>query len=215
MDRPTRHFVLGLTGKAALRPALKAAGIPDKIFELDDNLALGPIDPIDMEARIAFLQRVHGGGALLPLNPDWTWLSATTKTFWEAAADLSFRRVVWYAADRASQFCAMAEWIRRFGSQPYEVVDLCSLTIPHPMREGPPKMGPAGSISALAPEQIARHRLWRFARPLTPQQRAGFTRVWGRLRNENADVRLLRRGRAVSWPISVVDDVILSLAGPD
>jgi hypothetical protein len=212
MDRPTRHFVLGLTGAAPLRPALRMAGLKEKVFELDDDLSLGPIDPLDMDERIAFLQRIHGRPALGPLELNWNWLSETASRFWEAAADQSARRVVWYAADRASEFCAMAEWVRRFGSQPYEAVDLCSIIIPHPMREGPPKMGAAGSISAITAERIAEHRLWRFARPLTPQQRGGFTRVWRRLRSENADLRLVHGGRAASWPISVVDDIILSLA---
>ncbi len=217
MERPTRHFVLGLTGSAQLRPALKAAGLADKVFELDDDLALGPIDRIDMGERIAFMQRIHGRQWRGPmdLDLDWNWLHETTAKFWATAADTSVRRVVWYAADRASEFCAMAEWVRRFGGQPYEVVDLCSLTIPHPMREGPPRLGPAGSISSITSERIVEHRLWRLARPLTPQQRAGFTRVWQRLRAENDDLRLVHRGRASSWPISVVDDIILSLAGPD
>jgi Protein of unknown function len=58
------------------------------------------------------------------------------------------------------------------------------------------------SIALLAPDIIARNRLWDLAEPLQPAERLRYRELWGQLLSENAPLRVLNGDKLVSAPIS-------------
>jgi Protein of unknown function len=67
------------------------------------------------------------------------------------------------------------------------------------------------SIALLAPDTIARNRLWDLAEPLQTAERLQYRELWGQLLSENAPLRVLNGDKLVSAPISFFDKMLMSL----
>jgi hypothetical protein len=95
---------------------------------------------------------------------------------------------------------------------PCEVIELTDFVVRGKKANGepfPPKL--AGSLSLLNADQIVENDLPSSARPLSPDMRDGYRRIWRGLKADNAPLRVLDfHLELVSAPISFFDQRLLS-----
>ncbi len=126
----------------------------------------------------------------------------------------SNRRVAWLSRRSAQEYAGgFLEWLWRIGEEPIEVIDLTDVMVAG--KDGPTKPHLAISLGILPPYQILESDLLDRTEKLTSVLRAQYRELWGRLRAENAPLRVLSEGELVSAPLSFFDPLLLSCATPE
>ena len=207
-SEPLLHITFGMYSDNPLREALKLAGRPGSVVRLWDDLSLGPIDPPEPAARWNWAKEELG------LYAHHRHMFAEKNNAWNAALSIPGRRIAWVARQMAYEYCGFLEWLRRLGNAPCEIVDLHDVTFDWHMRDGTVERAEVPSLGHIHPEHIRDNAFWDLARPLSAQERQEYLALWGKLRAENAPLRVLNGGALVSAPITHYDDVILGHAGP-
>jgi Protein of unknown function/Domain of unknown function (DUF1835) len=196
VTRSTLHIVFSPSAAESLKKALHNAGRGDRVVSNFDNLALGPINPPDLQARLHWMEeelRCSG----------WEWVRAEEEAFWKEALAGDARRVVWMSQRSAPEYCAFLEWLWRLGDLPCEVIDLTNM---------PVGSHRGFSLCLLQAEEIASNRLWDRAEPLDVSARERHHGLWRRLRAENAPLRVVDADGLRSAPITFFDQQLLSFA---
>jgi hypothetical protein len=193
----TLHILFCSSAAGSLEKALHDAGRSDRVVVSDfDNLALGPINPPDLQTRLHWMQEELR-------CTSWEWAQAEEEAFWKAALAEDVRRVAWMSRRSAPEYCGFLEWLWRLGDLPCEVIDLTDM--------------PVGSrraflVSLLDAEEIASNGLWDRAEPLDVAVRERHHSLWRRLRAENAPLRVVDADGLRSAPITFFDRQLLSFA---
>jgi hypothetical protein len=200
------YIAFGMRGAGSLRAALKQAGRRDRVVRPWDDLSLGPIDPPEPKTRWAWAKRELG------LFPYSQYLFAKKNNTWDIALSWGVRRVAWVACRWSREFCGFLEWLWRLGDEPCDIVDLHDVEVDQRHRDGTVEHNSVPCLAALSSEQIFDHVLWDLARPLTSERRQSYRGIWRRLREENADFRVVRDGKFISAPITYYDSLLLSQA---
>jgi hypothetical protein len=190
------HIVFSPSAAGGLKKALHDAGRRDRVVSNFDNLALGPINPPDLQTRLYWMEeelRCTG----------WEWVYAEEKAFWNAALAEDVHRVAWMSRRSAPEYCGFLEWLWRLSDLPCEVIDLTDM--------------PVGSrraflLGLLQAEEIASNRLWDRAEPLEAAARERHHSLWRRLLAENAPLRVVDADGLRSAPITFFDQQLLSFA---
>jgi hypothetical protein len=176
---------------------LHDAGRRDRVVSNFDNLALGPINPPDLQTRLHWMEeelRCSG----------WDWVHAEEEAFWQAALAEDVRRVAWMSRRSAPEHCGFLEWLWRLGDLPCEVIDLADTPVGSRYR--------AFTLALLSSEEIAANAVWNGAQALDPITRSHCHNLWRRLRVENAPLRVVDAGGLRSAPITFFDQQLLSFA---
>ena len=197
MTTSTLHIVFSPSAAGSLKKALHDAGRRERVVSNFDNLALGPINPPDLQARLHWMEeelRCTG----------WEWVHAEEEAFWKAALSEDVRRVAWTSRRSAPEYCGFLEWLWRLGDLPCEVVDLTDMPVGSHRR--------AFLLGLLQAEEIAGNRLWDRAVPLDVAARERHQDLWRRLRAENAPLRVVDADGLRSAPITFFDQQLLSFA---
>ncbi|HXP77779.1 MAG TPA: DUF3658 domain-containing protein [Stellaceae bacterium] len=208
MPASTVHILVGESAGSSLRQALRSMKRDDCIVAMDDDLSIGPIDPAEPKARIAWMAEELG------YDVDEA-LVGRVERFWVDALAPADRRIVWTSRRSARDYAGFLEWLWRLGDQGCEIVGLTDARFPDRCAEGP-----AGYLSLvispgiLSPDQIVAMGLLDRAEPLAPAVRAGYRDLWRRLRTENAPLRVVSETGLSSAPITVYDDELMSYAVP-
>lgn len=200
-ERPTvtpsiLHIVFCPSAAGTLKKALHGAGRSDRVVSSFDNLAMGPINPPDLQTRLDWMEEELCWG--------WEGVHVEEEAFWKAALAEDVRRVAWTSRRSAPQYCGFLEWLWRLGDWPCEVIDLTDMPVGTRRR--------AFSLSLLHAEEIASNRLWDRAEPLDVAARERHHGLWRRLRAENAPLRVVDAGGLRSAPITFFDHQLLSFA---
>lgn len=225
MSSDTLHIVFSNSGARSLRGALRELGRADRIACLYDDLSYGPIDPPDPELRHRWVADQLGFTGW-PETPEgnspyvetefgdleWDDIPATSRAFWTKALAPKPRKILWISWRSAKDTAGYLEWIWRAGEASCEIVDLTDATTSHPHPYAPPGPRPAYSLGQLWSDDIVADELIERALPLLPAARARHRALWGRLRAENAALRVVADGQLVSAPITAFDDLLLSNA---
>jgi hypothetical protein len=194
---PTTHIVFGLMAAASLETAIRQAGREDRVVCHEDNLALGPIDPPEPQARAAWTAReLPPAYSSEECFPDET-------IFWREALRGDVRKVAWMSRRSAPEYCGFLEWFWRLGERPCEIVDLTD------MRVG--KRRPF-SLSQLDPGEIVDDGLLDRTTHLDAAAREQHLGTWRRLRAENAPLRVVGPNGIQSAQLSYFDAQLLSFA---
>jgi len=188
------HIVFGPMAAESLEVGIRQAGREDRVACHLDNLAVGPINPPDPQARTAWMIEE------LPLTEDCIPDDAP---FWQAALREDVRKVVWISRRSAPEFCGFLEWLWRLGDQPCEIVDLTD------MRVGERR---PFSLSHLDPEEIVDDGLLDRTSHLDAIAREQHLGTWRRLRIENAPLRVVGPNGIQSAQLSYFDAQLLSFA---
>ena len=193
----TLHIVFSPSAAGSLRQALRDAGREDRVACHFDNLALGPIDPPDLQTRLHWMEeelRCTG----------WEWVHAEEEAFWKAALVEDVRRVAWMSRRSAPEYCGFLEWLWRLGDLPCEVIDLADMPVGSRHR--------AFTLALLSPDEIAANAVWYRAEALDAIARSHCHDLWRRLRVENAPLRVVDADGLRSAPITFFDQQLLSFA---
>jgi Protein of unknown function/Domain of unknown function (DUF1835) len=202
----TLHIVFNSSGAAGLREALRQAGRDERVVGLFDSLSFGPINPPDPELRSKWVEEELG-------YTGWEEVVGEATSFWPESLSVSNRRVAWLSRRSAQEYAGFLEWLWRLGEEPIEVIDLTDVMVTTKNEPTTPCL--AISLGILPPYQILENDLFNPTEKLTPVFRARYRELWGRLRAENAPLRVLRDGELVSAPLSFFDQLLLSHATPE
>ena len=203
----TLHIVFGLSAAGSIREALKRTDRPDKVVGLVDDFSHGPTDSTDVKARQAFTEDVLG------YDFEDENIRKTRKAFWRKSLDHRQRRIVWLSRWSTLEYCNFLAWLERNGNAPFELVDLTDASLPS--RLDPSISLPVQCTSLIGADQFVRYRLWQRASPPSGQQLFDWIRLWGRLRSDDAPLRVITPEGLVSAPIEHFDVDLLAQVGDD
>ena len=192
------HILFSPTAAGCLRQALRDAGRKDRVACYVENLALGPINPPDLQMRQHWMEEELRCKDLSELE------TAEADAFWKAALAEDVRRVAWVSRRSAPEYCGFLEWLSRLGDLSCEVVDLTDMPVGSHRR--------AFTLALLSPEEIAANAVWGRAEALDATARSHYHSLWRRLRVENAPLRVVDAGGLRSAPITFFDQQLLSYA---
>jgi hypothetical protein len=196
----TLHILFSPTAAGCLRQALRDAGRKDRVACYVENLALGPINPPDLQMRQHWIEEELRCKDLSELE------TAEADAFWKAARAEDVRRVAWMSRRSAPEYCGFLEWLLRLGDLPCEVIDFTNL---------PVGLRRAFSPALLSPKDVVANAVWDRAEVLDEDARAHFHSLWRRLRDENAPLRVVDADGLRSAPITFFDQQLLSFASAD
>jgi hypothetical protein len=186
--------------------ALREVGREDSVACHLDNLALGPINPPDPQARLAWFEQELGW-----TGSEWVW--ASTEAFWNEALQKDVRKVAWISRRSAPEYTGFLEWLWRLDGSACEVVDLTDMTVVHRRKDGTPTGAMrALSLALLRPEAIIENGLLDSAEPLPQTAYEQYREIWQGLRAENAPLRVVGADGLRSAPITFFDPLLLSCA---
>jgi hypothetical protein len=200
----TLHVVFDPSAAGGLRQALTQAGRDDRVISLFDSLSFGPINPPDSKLRGRWVEEKLG-------YTGWAEAVGDTASFWREASSISDRKVAWMSRRSAQEYAGFLEWIWRLGEDQIEIVDLTEVVVAGPTGEP----YPAISLAMLSPDKILENGMLDRTETLTPGLRDQYRELWGKLRTENAPLRILDADTLVSAPLSFFDPLLLSCATPE
>jgi hypothetical protein len=198
----TLHVVFSPSAAGSLRQALCDAGREDRVACYFDNLALGPINPPELQVRQQWMEE-----ELRRKDEESAWAPAEADAFWKASLAEDVRRVAWMSRMSSSEYCGFLEWLLRLGDLPCAVIDFTDLPVGSHRR--------ALSPSLLSPKEIAANAVWDRAGALDAESRLHFHGIWRRLRDENAPLRVVDADGLRSALITFFDQQLLSFAKTD
>lgn len=207
MAASTLHIVFNSSAAAGLRDALQQAGRDERVVSLSDCLSFGPINPPDPELRRRWVEEELD-------YTGWEEVIGEATSFWSEALSISNRRVAWLSRRSAQEYAGFLEWLWRLDEEPIEVIDLTDVMVAG-NSTGLTERHFAISLGMLPPHKIFENELFDRAEALTAILRAQYRELWGRLRIENAPLRILSEGELVSAPLSFFDPLLLSSATPE
>lgn len=197
------HIVFGHSAGKDLRDGLANASRKDTVLIFPDNLSLGPIDPPDWDERAKWMR-----DELLYEIRD---LSEEIDTFWAAALARDNNPIAWFSRRSTLEYANFLEWLWRMGTSPCEIVDLTEVIFQSRGGEGgllAPRF--VVSLAMIPSKTIQARKLWDFAVPLSKREREHYRRLWGKLKEENAPLRIIREGELTSASLDVFDQTIMT-----
>lgn len=204
MSLPVLHVAFSISGAAELRKALRGLGLSDEVTASCDDLSFGPINPGEPAERAAWMHRNFG--------PEWAELPADNEAFLRSSARPDVHLVAWFSRRSAAEFAGFLEWLWRVGEQPCDVIDLTSVTL----RIGDQSQAwPVPSLGVLSATRIVEMHLLQMAKPLPSDMRQLYQQLWRRLRDENADFRLVSATGMDSAPVDIFDAALLAEIGDE
>ncbi len=183
------HVVFNPSAAVGLRDALRQAGREERVVSLFDCLSFGPINPPDSSLRLQWVEKVLG-------YRGWEDVVGKETPFWSEALSVNNRKIGWLSRRSAQEYAGFLEWLWRLGEEPIEVVDLTDVVVAE--SNGPTKPRLAISLGLLPPRTILENDLPDRPEILNPILRARYRELWGRLKVENAPLRILSEGELVS-----------------
>lgn len=203
----TLHIVFNSSAAAGLRDALRQAGRDEHVVGLSDCLSFGPINPPDPELRRKWVEQELD-------YTGWEEVIGEATSFWPEALSISNRRIAWLSRRSAQEYAGFLEWLWRLDEEPVEVVDLTNVIVAGNGTEKTERNFVIG-LGIIAPHKILESELLDRTETLSAVLRAQYRELWGRLRTENAPLRILDEGELVSAPLSFFDPLLLSCARPE
>jgi hypothetical protein len=198
MAVPTLHIVFNSSAAAGLRDALRQAGRDDRVVSLSDCLSFGPINPPDPELRGRWVEDELG-------YTGWEEVVGEALSFWPEALSTDGRRIAWLSRRSAQEYAGFLEWLWRLGHEPIEIVDLTDVVVTHGTGA---ERHLAISLAMLPSHKILENKLLDRPEALTAVLRARYRELWGRLKTENAPLRVFSKGEFVSAPLTTARDVV-------
>ncbi len=206
VSRSILHVVFNLSAAHGLREALREANRNERVVGLSDNLSFGSINPPDPRLRNRWVEEELS-------YRGWEEVDDEDTPFWAEALSTANRRVAWLSRRSANEYANFLEWLWRVGDEPIDVIDLTDVILEDEHKPGRSRL--AMSLAALPPHRILDNDLLDRAEALSPASRAHYRKLWQRLRDEDAPLRVLENGELTSVPLSFFDPLILSFAEPE
>lgn len=202
-SREILHVVFTPSGAATLRQVLKTLGRSDSVIAAFDDLSFGPIDPMDLPLRQAWIESELG----------WTDydIAAETNKFQREAFAPDRRKIAWFSRRSAKEYAGFLAWLWQMEDVPCEVIDLTHAVVSRPTETELPAPGRhLTSLAILPPDKIVSGGFLDSAQALHASDRSHHRAMWSRLRHENAPLRVIEDLNLVSAPMSFFDSLLMS-----
>ena len=195
------HIFFSASAAGSLRQVLRVEGSDDEVVCLEDNLSYGPIGSLDPATRYEAL--VQEG---LADEETWNWLPSSSRQFWSRCAASPHPRILWRSSRSPAEMAGYLAYMHRFGALPCDIIELEEATGALRRSNGEP-WGVAYGLGELSADQLRLLRDW--ARPLAPDAAAAAGRLWERLVEEGAMLRIPDEGAMGSAPETLIDERFL------
>ena len=198
--KPNLHIAFNLSAAGTVRQALRSMHSEERVIGFIDNLSFGPIDSPSVESRVKWVENVVGF--------DWLEVVQRAELFWSDATSQDISATVWVCFDDAAEYCGFLELVWRFGDAAFNVIDATGLEFTdHLDRKWTPR-----SLGIISAERLIEAGLVGRALPARPDAIDGYRKLWSRLRNENAPLRIVGTTGLTSAPITYFDHWLTSYA---
>jgi len=198
MDRPLIHVMFHPSGAGALRQALQMAGRRVWVVAHFDDYSAGPIDTLDVAARVEWLATL--------VDEPWAEDLLKTEAGILSTYDPACLPVVWFSRRDIISYVGFLAWLSRAGDRDFTVVDITDMDI-----AGHRYLAPSET-----PETVmCATDLWDRRRSLSAEEVAAYRRDWDRLRRENAPIRILTADGIVSGGRELLDGLLLPYVTAD
>jgi hypothetical protein len=196
----TLHVAPGSSAGGSLLRALREAGRDYDVLSCGDDLNCGPIGSNDLAERAEWWGQFND-------DPD---IEAVLRGFWDRVSATDDRLVVWFGRHAASELAFFHAWADRLGDRPYEYIDVTGRQLPAKRRDGSYELKPMQSVAQINPDGL--RSLFDGEQPASTEFKEESSRVWRRLRAENAPFRVVTAEGLVSAPADYFDALILERA---
>jgi hypothetical protein len=202
--KPTVHVVFNASAAGSIKQAFAEIGCRERVIGFFDNLSFGPIDPPDAATRQLWVET--------ELGYEFSDVVQAAEEFWAEAISPDILPVAWVSRLHAPEYAAFLEFVWRKSHAPFRVIDATGLEVP--CQDGTGTFV-VRSLGILAPTHIVAARLIERRRILQSSEIDHYIEEWGRLRAENAALRIVDETGLVSAPINFYDDAIVACARDD
>lgn len=189
------HVVPGRSAAGTVRKALRTLGLREKVVAMGDRLGYGPID-VDLGARRAWLEDVLGEGSGDAL--------ALAESAWGEVFRPHVFPVVWTCRTDAGDFAGFLDFLSRIDDRPFQCIDATGVMVAGRVnRWAIPRLGVVSEKEMIAAGLFSRRS------ELSTAQIGLYREVWRRLKEENAELRVIEDEELRSKPISHFDSNLL------
>jgi hypothetical protein len=191
MSEPRLHVTFDSTSADSIREALAACGRGDEeiVFSLD-GFNFGPIEPDDAHTRSRWLDTELG-----PFDHDqYATVAPSSEPVLQASLAARQAPIVWLSRSDAHSVAGFLWWLSHIGKQDVLLIEASAFPLV-----------PPAEIPAFFGKE----------RALPDAERAEHIARWGRLKAENAPLRILTEDGLVSAPIEVFDASLLKHVRPE
>lgn len=198
------HIAPGDSAAFSLRQALQIAGRDDELLAFRDDLSCGPIASDEVKTRVEWWQQ----------DLDWPEIEGDLQSFWERVDTTDKRLVVWFGRHSARELAFRLAWASHMKERPYHLIDVTGLSVSVRHRDGSSSITePAKVVSIIPAKGLA--TLFGSERPSLDQVELKHRQDWGRLREENAPLRIVTEKGLISAPIDHFDRLLLDYTGSE
>jgi len=190
------HVVPGRSAAGTVREAVRTLGLREKVIALGDNLGYGPIDG-DRDARRKWLDDIFG--------PGWGEAVDLAELSFAVILQPNVFPVIWTCRDNAGDYSAFLEFLSRIGDRPFQCIDLTGKTV-----EGKRNHWIVPSLGVVSETQMIAANFFSRRNSLSPKQTSLFRDIWRRLKEENAELRIVGEGELRSKPIWYFDGQLMN-----
>lgn len=209
----TVHFMNIRVVAETIRDALQLQGRKARVIALPGNFSIGPLDPPDPDARQKWVRTVlrcdpNDERHHEERNADEPWAKATSG---------SVHPVYWVCLANAYEHANFLAFVDRMAGRPFDIIDATDLDLVEASGFKVTQRGiqTIPGLLALRSKDIVASGLEARRRPFTPAESEAARAGWGRLRRENAPLRVMRDGELVSAPLTHFDAIITNQAKPE
>ena len=201
-DTKIVHVAWGESRAETVRNVLRLLGIEARVIALSGILSVGPLDPLGSTSRQAWARANLRGD-----NPDEDWNES--EATWAEAISTEIRPVYWVCFSDPAEHASFLAFASRMSDQPFDIVDATGITV-----SAPGVTSPIWSLGQVRPTEIVKSNIYARRRPVLPAEREAASVAWSRLQRENAPLRIMRKGRLVSVPMTHFDAVLIGQTRP-
>lgn len=189
------HVVPSLSAAGTVRRATWRLGLREKVVAIGDHLGYGPIDG-DIDTRRAWLDDVLGEGSGEAV--DFAHLA------WDEVLRPHVFPVIWTCRTDAGDFGGFLDFLSRIDDRPFQCIDATGVEI-----ETRASRWTAPCLGVVSDEQMVAAGLFSRRAELSPEALGRYRGVWRRLKEENAELRVIEEEELQSKPIWHFDSVLL------
>jgi hypothetical protein len=199
------HIAFGHSAALSLKQALAQLGRQERVICEPDDLGYGPISSHSAALRAEFFFEGLG------YEDDPTFIDEID-AFWTEATTSTATAVAWLSRRCVREYAGFLEFVSR-RNEPLLVVDVAKVQLTG--RDGIAAPDISMSMGYVSPEMMIENKLLERATPISDAELERERARWTKLKDENADLRVLDATGLVSAPITFFDKLITSFVTDD
>jgi len=199
-ESPLLHIAFGQSAGGSIKQALAELGRRERVICEPDDLGYGPINPHNAAMRADFF------GEGLGYEDEGAFIDQID-AFWDEVTSTTAIPVAWLSRRCVREYAGFLELVSRRDKPPL-VVDVAAINFVD--REGVAVRDISISMGFVSPRMMIDHDLFARATPMSDVEFRRERARWKKLKDENADLRVLDSTGLVSAPITFFDKLITS-----